>query len=172
VIDGSLSDVAADRIYAEYLREYERAWSLFPDVLPCLDRLSTHRLGIISNGMASEQMRKLVNMGIDARFQAIVISGDCGYAKPSAEIFELGCGDKREAGQCHLCRKQLRVRCSCRSRRGTAWCLDRSIRRRDRTPCPADHQHPGRTPLLLIPAFARFRVERRFALIYDTKCAR
>ena len=91
VIDGSLSDVAADRTYAEYLREYEQAWSLFPDVLPCLDRLSRRRLGIISNGLASEQTRKLVSMGIDARFQAIVISGDWGYAKPSAEIFELGC---------------------------------------------------------------------------------
>jgi len=79
VIDPSLADDTADRIYAQYLAGYEEAWSLFPDVLPCL------------NGLTSEQRRKLVKTGIDARFEAILISEACGRAKPSPEIFHHGC---------------------------------------------------------------------------------
>src|SRR5882672_10741593 len=38
VIDDSCSDASADRAFASYLSAYEAAWSLFPDVLPCLER--------------------------------------------------------------------------------------------------------------------------------------
>jgi putative hydrolase of the HAD superfamily len=91
VIDLALTDRAADRLFAEYLDVYEGAWALYPDVLPCLGSLSRHRLGVISNGLANEQRRKLLATGIGDRFESIVISEECGWAKPSREIFRHAC---------------------------------------------------------------------------------
>src|SRR5687768_11113505 len=50
VVDPELTDEAADRLLAHYLDAYLAGAALFPDVLPCLDRLAgaRHRLGIIS----------------------------------------------------------------------------------------------------------------------------
>jgi len=53
VVDGGLTDEAADSVFAGYQQAYEAAWTLFPDVLPCLDALSHGRVGIISNGKAN-----------------------------------------------------------------------------------------------------------------------
>ena len=58
VVDASLTDEAADTVFAGYQAAYEAAWSLFPDVLACLDRLSHRRLGIISNGQVEQQRQK------------------------------------------------------------------------------------------------------------------
>jgi putative hydrolase of the HAD superfamily len=91
VLDPTLTDEAADRIFDEYLAAYEAAWSLFPDVLSSLDQLSQYRLGVISNGQSHEQRRKLVNTGIEGRFEWIFVSEECGWAKPSREIFEHAC---------------------------------------------------------------------------------
>jgi len=90
-IDAQLSDTDADRIFAGYLSTYEANWTLFPDVLPTLDRLAAYPLGIVSNGQTAQQRLKLERMGIARRFRAVVISEDCGYAKPRAEIFHMGC---------------------------------------------------------------------------------
>ena len=91
VVDATLSDREAERVYADYLSAYEGAWSLFPDVLPCLDRLAGQRLGIISNGQGAQQRRKLARTDIADRFESIVISEECGWAKPSKEIFLHAC---------------------------------------------------------------------------------
>ena len=94
-IDADLSDVEADRIFDEYLSDYEAGWSLLPDALPCLDSVAGRRLGIISNGRSGEQRRKLARTGIANRFEHVVISEDCGRAKPSAEMFHLACSAVR-----------------------------------------------------------------------------
>jgi putative hydrolase of the HAD superfamily len=60
VLGQTLTDETADRLFSEYLVAYEGAWSLFPDVRRCLDKLSGHRLGIISNGRAFEQRNATV----------------------------------------------------------------------------------------------------------------
>ena len=91
VVDASLTDVAADKMFAGYLAAYEAAWSLFPDVLACLDRLAHCRLGIISNGQTLQQRQKLTHTGIEDRFECIVISEECGWSKPSREIFIEAC---------------------------------------------------------------------------------
>jgi len=90
-IDPSLSDKEADDLFGGYLAAYEAGWSVLPDVLPCLDRLTSVRLGVISNGRADEQRRKLVSTEIYDRFEYILISEDCGRAKPNPEIFRLAC---------------------------------------------------------------------------------
>ena len=91
VVDSSLSDGAADKIFLEYAAGYEESWSLFPDVLPCLESLSRHRLGVISNGDASQQRKKLARSRIIDRFDCVVVSSECGCAKPDASIFVTAC---------------------------------------------------------------------------------
>lgn len=97
VVDSSLSDETADRIFADYLTSYEASWSLFSDVLPCLGSLSRHRLGVLSNGQGIQQRRKLTQTGIVDRFECIVISEECGCAKPDAEIFLRACASVGES---------------------------------------------------------------------------
>lgn len=97
VIDSSLTDQAADGIFAQYLAGYEAGWSLFSDVSPCLDSLSRHRLGVVSNGQVHQQRKKLAQTGILDRFECVVISEECGCAKPDPNIFLRACGRVGEA---------------------------------------------------------------------------
>ena len=90
-IDPTLSDETADRIFSTYLASYEANWSLFPDVRPCLERLNSYRLGVISNGETVQQRLKLARTGIADRFESIVISEESGCAKPNAAIFHRAC---------------------------------------------------------------------------------
>ena len=73
------------------LHELRAAWSLFPDVIPCLERLVGYRLGIISNGQGAQQRKKLERTGIADRFHVTVISGDHGCPKPQEDIFLRAC---------------------------------------------------------------------------------
>jgi putative hydrolase of the HAD superfamily len=92
VVDLTLTDARADRVFATYQAAYEAGWFLFPDVRPCLDRLSSsHSLGVISNGEAQQQRGKLTKAGIADSFTYILISEECGFAKPSKEIFLRAC---------------------------------------------------------------------------------
>lgn len=93
----ALSDSEADMLFDAYLSKYKANWSLFPDVLPCLDRLAGARLGIISNGNSLLQREKLQNTGIVDRFDVVVMSGDVGHAKPSQAIFHAACAGAGEA---------------------------------------------------------------------------
>jgi putative hydrolase of the HAD superfamily len=91
----ALSDDEADVIFDTYLGLYENSWTLFADVVDCLNDLNGHPLGIITNGDAFQQKQKLVSLGIADRFSTIVISGEVGMTKPDAKIFHLAC---RKAG--------------------------------------------------------------------------
>jgi putative hydrolase of the HAD superfamily len=86
-----LSDREADDCFALYERHYRRHWSLFDDVLPCLQALSQHRIGIISNGSAEQQKRKLAQTGIASFFAVTVVSQEVGAAKPHPDIFRAAC---------------------------------------------------------------------------------
>jgi putative hydrolase of the HAD superfamily len=96
-IDATLGDTEADRLFDYYLSVYEASWRLFDDVLPCLNALPGVRLGVISNGQSAQQRSKLERLRIADRFEHIVISEECGSAKPDARIFaaaaaKFGCG--------------------------------------------------------------------------------
>ena len=91
VFPAPLEDQEGDRLFRIYLAYYEQAWSVFPDVLPCLDRLTEHTLGIISNGNTEQQKKKLNVLGIAARFSLVVTSEAVGVAKPDPRIFTRAC---------------------------------------------------------------------------------
>lgn len=90
-----LADAEADHMFELYMLAYEENWTLFPDVLDCLDGLVGQRLGLITNGPSGEQRRKLERLGIAERFDHVIISSECGYAKPDPEIYWRACEEAR-----------------------------------------------------------------------------
>ena len=63
-----------------------------PNLFATLDYLSKkYRLGIITNGGASMQNRKIDALGIRGYFNSIIISGEAGVEKPDAAIFRMSC---------------------------------------------------------------------------------
>lgn len=95
VLAPSATDEQADKIFGEYLTDYEQGWRLFDDVVPCLRQLSSVRLSVISNGRAEEQRKKLEVLGIAAHFEHVCISEDLGVPKPDARIFRHVCDQLR-----------------------------------------------------------------------------
>jgi putative hydrolase of the HAD superfamily len=87
-----LSDVGADDWFARYIRHYEAAWALFPDVLPALDTLgASHRHGVLSNSSLHVQEPKLRALGVRDRFEAVLCAAELGVSKPEAEAFHAAC---------------------------------------------------------------------------------
>jgi putative hydrolase of the HAD superfamily len=86
-----MSDARTDVVVAEFLKKYEAAWRLFPDVVRTLDALAGTPLGVITNGAPEQQLKKLHALGIADRFDVIVVSEAVGYAKPQRQIFEHAC---------------------------------------------------------------------------------
>lgn len=77
--------------FAELYQRFARpeAWRIYEDVLPALDRLASMglRLAVVSNW--DERLRGLLrDLGLDARFETIVVSCEIGHAKPDRAIFE------------------------------------------------------------------------------------
>ena len=91
VVRSDLSDALADDIFSLYLSEYESRWSCFADVLPCLEALRDHDLGIVSNGNSDQQRQKLSSLGIRDFFRCVVVSEEVGCAKPDPRIFLKAC---------------------------------------------------------------------------------
>jgi putative hydrolase of the HAD superfamily len=69
----------------------DASYALFDDVIDCLDQLRADgfQLGLITNNDSDHQRRKLVRVGLADRFDAVLISGECGVAKPERAIFDL-----------------------------------------------------------------------------------
>jgi len=63
----------------------------YPDTVPVLLHLreSGFRLGIITNGIAVKQWEKLIRLGLNHFFHAVVISESYGVSKPSRELYEI-----------------------------------------------------------------------------------
>ncbi|MCH5674355.1 HAD family hydrolase [Streptomyces gilvus] len=88
----ALSDAEADAWFTRYLRHYEAAWALFPDVLPVLDALAaSHRHAVLSNSSLTVQDRKLRVLGVHDRFEVILCAAELGVSKPEAAAFLAAC---------------------------------------------------------------------------------
>ena len=90
-----LDDPAADRWYGDYYLEYEKAWALHRDALPCLDELRRTipgvRFGLVTSGELEYQAPKVATVGLDKYLTHIIASGELGFAKPDARIFHHAC---------------------------------------------------------------------------------
>lgn len=91
VFGRELSNDEADEAFESYLDAYESGWRLYPDVLPCLERLEGTALGVITNGNRAQQVKKLEAASILSMFALVVTSEDAGTAKPDPEIFRFAC---------------------------------------------------------------------------------
>jgi putative hydrolase of the HAD superfamily len=91
VVDPTLSDLDANRLISTYLDDYLVACRLYPDVEPTLAQLTAYRLGIILNSELTQQRTKLARNGIAHHFGVMIMSADCGIAKPAPGIFHLAC---------------------------------------------------------------------------------
>lgn len=85
------SDASADAWFGRYLIEYERAWTLHEDAVPCLDELEARipgvRLGVVTNAELPFQQAKMDTLGLTAHMEHIVASGEVGATKPDPRIF-------------------------------------------------------------------------------------
>ena len=87
---GLRGDDMLDRAVTEWFRQERAALRLYPDVLPTLDRLERRgiRLGMVTNGAATVQRRKVAAVGLAGRLDPLVVSGDVGVRKPDRAIFD------------------------------------------------------------------------------------
>ncbi|GAA2779214.1 HAD family hydrolase [Saccharopolyspora taberi] len=88
-----LSDTEAARREDVRMAAMQRAWGLFDDARPCLDwlRAAGLRLAVITNAPSDYQRKKIAAIGLADAFDAVVISGEVGVAKPDAGIFAAAC---------------------------------------------------------------------------------
>lgn len=78
----------AERLSREFRRQRERRHVLFDDSVPLLELLKGRvKLGLITNGLSCLQREKIAGSGLARYFDAIVIAGDVGQAKPHPRIF-------------------------------------------------------------------------------------
>lgn len=87
----SIDKKSAKKIINEYVSNYELNLTSFPYVLSTLQYLykKKYRLGIISNGSNSQQIKKLKKIKVYDLLEKklIIISEKIGYAKPDVKIF-------------------------------------------------------------------------------------
>ncbi|MBE1442467.1 HAD family hydrolase [Paenibacillus sp. OAS669] len=91
LVKGEISDKEASAFFDTYIYHFEQHWKPYDDVLPCLQKLSGYRLGVITNGDSCQQRMKLERMGLKDYFDVVVASGDIGVSKPDAAIFTYAC---------------------------------------------------------------------------------
>nr|CTQ92215.1 Putative FMN hydrolase (EC 3.1.3.-); 5-Amino-6-(5'-phosphoribitylamino)uracil phosphatase [Kibdelosporangium sp. MJ126-NF4] len=89
LLDDETVEVLEDRRQIEM----SSGWQLFADALPCLDwmRAAGLKLAAVTNASGSAQRDKLAVLGLTRFFDAVVIAGEVGVAKPEPAIFHTAC---------------------------------------------------------------------------------
>ena len=84
-----LDAALAARLNEHFWASYDGLCTLDDDTARTLRELRERRLtlGVITNGQGARQRRKLATPGIAQSFDAVLVSGEEGVAKPDAEIF-------------------------------------------------------------------------------------
>jgi putative hydrolase of the HAD superfamily len=81
--DPALATELGERFAAERRARHHT----FEDVPAALDALSGRPMALVTNGASCLQREKLAASGLEARFDAVVVSGDLGIGKPDAAVF-------------------------------------------------------------------------------------
>jgi putative hydrolase of the HAD superfamily len=68
-------------------------WKPFADALPCLEwlRAAHVKVAAVTNGSGAHQYTKLADVGLEGYFDAVIIAGELGAAKPDPMIFNTAC---------------------------------------------------------------------------------
>ncbi len=82
-------DEDVDLVFAEFVVQYEAAWQLFPDALPCLRRLAEIGMpvAVLTNGLVDQQGRKVVSTGLADLVGSVFTAEGIGAAKPHPAAF-------------------------------------------------------------------------------------
>lgn len=85
-----LSPASSQRIADEMTEQKESLARPFEGALEAVAALRRrgHRLGLLTNGSAEFQRRKLQRFELEAAFELILIEGELGYGKPDRRVFE------------------------------------------------------------------------------------
>ena len=87
---GHTAAASAARAAHVHLEEIFRRQRLFEDARVMLDAIAPDsRLALITNGASDTQRAVIRALGIEHRFDAVIVSGEVGVAKPDPAIFEL-----------------------------------------------------------------------------------
>lgn len=79
--------VAYER-YKDLGELYPLSYTLYNDVIDCLEKLKKYKLGLVTNGTSQIQREKIKNLKIKNFFSSIVISEEVGVSKPDSKIFD------------------------------------------------------------------------------------
>jgi len=86
---GHESAETAHQAAAIHLQEIFSAQRLFDDAMVLLEAIDPGlRLAVITNGASDTQRAVLRALGIQERFDAVIVSGEVGVAKPEPRIFQ------------------------------------------------------------------------------------
>jgi len=78
----------ASQLSLEFRRQREQRHVLFDDTLPILRAVHGRvKLGLITNGLSCLQHEKIAGSGLAPFFDAMVVAGDIGLAKPAPRVF-------------------------------------------------------------------------------------
>jgi HAD superfamily hydrolase (TIGR01549 family) len=84
------SELHAMEVANAYSRAYYQAERVTPGTIELLEALRKHfTLGMISNNLFDEQLKKVHRLGIAKYFDFFAISEEVGYAKPHPKIFKI-----------------------------------------------------------------------------------
>lgn len=80
----------AAQLSLEFRTQREQCHVLFDDTLPILQALhGRFKLGLITNGLSCLQHEKIKGSGLAHFFDAMVVAGDIGVAKPDPSVFQV-----------------------------------------------------------------------------------
>ena len=79
-----------DAMGDDYVHGMGANGDLYPGTIETLNALAeVADLALVTNGIGEVQRARIARLGLDKFFDAVVISGEVGVAKPGAEIFDL-----------------------------------------------------------------------------------
>jgi putative hydrolase of the HAD superfamily len=87
----------AIRAWDDYLAEWPRQTSFFPETPSLLERLKDrYKLGVVTNFMDGPTARGIFDdMGYEAIFDSLIVSAEVGFQKPAPILFQRALGEMR-----------------------------------------------------------------------------
>ena len=80
----------AEELNETHWTTMSRLFTHYPESRQVLEAMSLkYRVSLLSNGPSDLQREKMRALGLEDRFEHVIVSGEVGHSKPSREIFEV-----------------------------------------------------------------------------------